>query len=68
MTNAPRGQAPKGPAIPDGRCVWTAATWKPHPGTEGAGGPCADLVVQCRNALDESHPPSRGVENESCCG
>ena len=52
-------RARRGPAPPhrirrrpvaDGRLVWSAAAWKPHPEGRGGGGPCGDLVLACRNA------------------
>ena len=50
-----RGRDAKASNVADGRLAWQAGNWKPHP-DGNKGGPCGDLILAARHALDEGHP------------
>ena len=50
-----RGRDAKASNVADGKLAWQAGNWKPHP-DGNKGGPCGDLILAARHALDEGHP------------
>ena len=50
-----RGRDAKASNVSDGKLAWQAGNWKPHP-DGNKGGPCGDLILAARHALDEGHP------------
>ena len=47
-----RGRDAKASNVADGKLAWQAGNWKPHP-DGNKGGPCGDLILAARHALDE---------------